>query len=381
MKSFFFLLISSFSALAQAQAPAPSSAPAPVPNGILEVRGEAGPQQIFARVKAVSCSSPTDRVLKSGVTTQKRNCSAPVYLDLNAPTEIPAGKYIVGFENTIYPGFVEVKASETTSLDLVKIQMTGTLAKEQKLRVYRDFSSLVEQKKIYFSLFYTGRQFFKLTNRYSFGDYYLTDGGQVDSIQFRNFDYCQAMGPTSQPREQVTMICDSWNHGKSMLDMADLFKFESLPEFEGQFQEAIVSEPGDVQAVRHLKHLVSAPFLGSDFISVFPGVYRVSVDGKPSVKSIRIATAGLIENYEDTDLSRDLRTSIPDPKTTTPVVTDQESTDKDQTPLSAAATCSTANSWRTELRSYCTSDRQEGCDRTQALKCEVLRLDLRFRKY
>lgn len=335
--------------------------------GSLQVNGTAGPTQHFSKVKVQRCDNPSDRVLKfkgKDVHVLKRNCENAIYLNLNTATPLKAGQYIVGFENSLYPGFIVVHENEKTQLDLIKINISDALKgaevpADARLRVYRDFSSLIEQKKIYFQYFYSGKHFFKLTNRYSFGDYYLMDSSRIDSVQFRNFDYCSSLAAVAEAREHVQYICAAFNSGRSMMDLSDLFRFETAAEYEGQFQELNVGAPGDVQPLRHAKHLVSAPLTVNDFVSVFPGVYRISLDGKTAFKSVRVDTAAQ-ESYADKDL----------------VLT--ETTDEEI----EVKTCDSKTSmWKTEMRSYCSNDKVEGCDRNQAQVCHPIDLDLKFRRY
>ncbi len=362
------------------------AAAAQVASGQLTIRGELGPSQKFALVKAQRCEKPTVKSRNSKLipSVLQRNCQAPVYFELNTPTSLPVGQYLLGFENTIYPGLVEVQADTNVTFDLEKIEIPAAFSKEKQVRVYRDFSALVEQRKIYLSIYYTGAHFFRLT-KYSFGDFYLTSKLERDYFQIRTFKPCANLWSYQGLRAHAKFVCNTWNNAKSMMEMADLYRFDPAGgPTEGTFQEALYFEPGDIQAVKHGKYLVSVPFEPSSFVSVFPGVYRISVDGK-NIPSIRVETAPIIENYPDEDLNRELR---PIGKLVDVSPEFQNAMSPDQQAQSAVTDtssqnfekCDTARVWRTESRSYCSSDKAEGCDRQQAQKCEVMNLDLRFRK-
>lgn len=330
--------------------------------GKILVLGEAGPSQLFAKIKAQRCDRPTLKNLRNGQITQQKNCAAPIYFNLGTTVELATGKYILGFENSIFPGLVEITSGKLRQLQLTRLDIPSSLQNEKRVRFYRDFSSLTEQRKIYFSHYFTGRHFFRLTNQYSFGDYYITDGQRYDNVQWRSFELCSSINSFSELREQAKLVCNTWNRAKSMIELSDLFKFESISsEFEGTFQEAAIAEPGDIQAVRHLRHLVAAPLAPGEFVSVFPGIYRVVADG--SSRSLRMTTPDLEETYDPADNA--LKFEPEDPILE----------------LANRNECLKSSIWRTELRSYCTSDKLEGCDRMTAKKCDSLKIDLRFRKY
>lgn len=363
------LLLVSISGFAQTPPTTAATAVRPaVPvrlSGSMQVNGEAGPTQLYGRVKVQRCDKPTEKKSRSGSLTLQRNCDAPLYFNLNTAQSMPVGTYLVGFEDSIYPGFVTVDADRTTALDLIKVQVPAAATPAQanlKYRIYRDFTTLTEQKKIYFQIYYTGKHFFKLTSRYSFGDYYLTDGQRPDNVQWRTLDLCSSISGYGEAREQAKFVCQSWNNAKSMMDMADLYKFETSNSFDGQYQEAWITEPGDVQAIRHMRHLVSAPLAAGDFVSVFPGAYKILSEGRNAVAT-KLNTGVVTESYSADDLSRVF------------------AADPDTTPEEAAIACTTADMWRTDQRSYCTSDKAEGCDRTTAKACVPLNIDMRFRKY
>jgi hypothetical protein len=343
--------------------------------GTLEVRGEAGNTQMFATVKAQRCDRPIPRKkTNSNQSSLVRSCDQPIYFDLNQEQTLPAGNYILGFENSIYPGLVKIEASSPAVVYLTKIEVPRQFSNEKKLKVFRDFSSLIEQRKIYLEMYFSGKHFFKLTSSYSFGDYYMADDQRADNIQWRTPDLCKAIKSMKDLREHAKFVCDSWNNAKSMADMADIYKFETTAELEGMFQEAWMTEPGDIQAIRHSKHLVAAPMTSADFVSVMPGVYRILPDRK-GAKSIQIRSENISENYSAEDLSRDL------PVKDIASISSQETTETEEADIDPATSCPLAKIWRTESRSYCVTDNAEGCDRITAKQCQPMRIDIRLRKY
>lgn len=242
--------------------------------GTLTVRGEAGPSQIFRQVKAARCN---------GVV---RTCSSVEYFDLNQAKRLAAGQYILGFENSIYPGWVVVRAGQNVVLDLVKLQVPSSLSKESQVRVFRDFDSEIERNKLFFVQFNMARPLFRLS-QYNFGDLYLASPGMTD-VTFRlNYDICNSFKTKNSENEEAVEICLAAAQAKGWRDMSALFKFEGKDHMErnlpkGHYVQNLVSEAGDRRQILMRRQLVSAPIRGSDFVSVFPGEYRFLSDAKGS---------------------------------------------------------------------------------------------------
>ena len=119
--------------------------------GSLTVMGQAGPMQYLGQVIAQKCDVPEASVnAKTAMRKLVKKCDAPVKFSLNTVQNLENGNYIVGFENTIYPGFVQIAAGSNVQIQLQKITIPSSLAKEKNLRIFRDTGSLVEQKKVYF---------------------------------------------------------------------------------------------------------------------------------------------------------------------------------------------------------------------------------------
>ncbi len=248
------------------------SAGAQASMGTLTVRGEAGPSQIFRQVKAAKCSGMI------------RSCSNVEYFDLNQKKTLPSGQYILGFENSIYPGWVVVRAGQNVEIDLVKIPVPTKLSKEAVVRVFRDFDSDIEKNKQYFVQFYMARPLFRLS-QYNFGDLYLASPGMTDVTLRINYDICNTFKTKNSENEDAVEICLAAAQAKDWRDMSALFKFTGRDHMErelqkGQYLQNLVSEAGDRRQILMRRQLVSAPFRGSDFVSVFPGQYRFLSDAK-----------------------------------------------------------------------------------------------------
>jgi hypothetical protein len=309
--------------------------------GSLRVEGERGKFQLFAKIKALRCSTET-----------RGQCDPAVFFDLNETKGVPAGSYLLGFENTIYPELVEIRAGETRTIYLEKLSVPSGI-KGTKIRVYRDFSSLVEQKKMYLTMFYKNRHFFRL-DKENFGDLYLTGSWDRDFVQRFTYEMCPAMMEWKDEAKAATSpialaVCRAWTSASKPQDLRELFNFAE----DGTFEEMWVTAPGDAFPTKHPRYLVSAPIGESDFVSVFPGSYRFQGEtskGKPG-KAV-IVKAGRVLSEVTSEFSLNSDTTL--------------------NSMDSTNDCSNALSWKTEQRAYCKRDSQEGCNRSQAKTCESL---------
>lgn len=250
-----------FAGIAQAQA-----------TGSLQVNGQAGKFQIMQKVKAVRCD-----------TAKRGACDDPVFFNLNTPQAVPEGTYIVGFENSINPEMVRVTAGQATNLNLERVAVPATV-KGQKIRVYRDFSSTVEQNKILMSMYYMKRHFFRL-DKENFGDLYLTGAWERDFVQRFSYNVCSRLKDFYNASDEAKEVCASVTQAKSPAGLAAMYVFNN----DGTFTENWVTEPGDVIPSKHPRYLVSAPMTDQDSVAVFPGVYKVQADGG---KAVIVKTGG-----------------------------------------------------------------------------------------
>jgi hypothetical protein len=252
--------------------------------GGLQVNGQAGKLQLFQRVKAVRCD-----------TTQRGVCDAPIYLNLNQAASAAEGSYIVGFENSLYPGLVNVRAGQTTTLNLEQVAIPPTV-KGAKIRIYRDMSSDVEQKKIMLSMYWMKRHFFRV-EKGNFGDLYLTGSWERDFVQRFNYDTCATIASldlTNAESKAAKTVCAAWNGAKSEDDLAPLYEFNA----DGTMVENWVMFPGDVFPTTHPRYLVSAPMSEQDFVAVFPGAYKIQAEGKGmQAVTVRPGLAATQQNF------------------------------------------------------------------------------------
>lgn len=231
--------------------------------GALQVNGQAGRYQIFQKVKAVRCA------------TEKRGvCDAPVFFDLNKTQSLAAGSYLVGFENSMYPDFVTVEAGQTVTLNLETIRVPSQV-RGSKIRVYRDFSTAVEQKKILLSMFTMNRHFFRLDQE-NFGDLYLAGSWERDFVQRFTYEICSKIENYGNADSTAVSLCKSWNSATDASALKDFYRFAD----DGTFEEMWVTFPGDVIPSKHPRYLVSTPIGEQDFVAVFPGSYKLQGEGK-----------------------------------------------------------------------------------------------------
>lgn len=304
--------------------------------GALQVIGQAGPQQLFQKVKAVRCNF-----------NQRGACEAPIFLELNQSLAVPAGNYLVGFENSLYPDVVKVAGGATTTLTLERINIPPQV-RGQKIRVYRDFSSLVEQKKIYLTMFAMNSHFFRL-DKDTFNELYLAGSWERDFVQRFTYGACPDTLKKEQndevPRNAIS-ICQSWVNAQAPSDLREIYNFAE----DGTFKEMWITFPGDVIPSKHPRYLVSAPLTERDFVAVFPGVYKVQAEGK-NMPAVSVKVGDVSQNAAAQIFSLNTKSSF----------------------ISLnAEDCSTARLWKTDSRAYCTNDQLDGCDRATAAQCEPM---------
>lgn len=234
--------------------------------GQLQVNGQAGKFQIFQKVKAVRCE-----VNKRGV------CDAAVFFDLNKPQSLPQGSYLVGFENSLHGGLVEIRAGSTTQLQLHKLTVPAEV-RGQRIRLTRDLTSTIEQRKILQSMYYMNRHFFRLEKQ-NFGDLYLTGAWDRDFVQRFNYDICPKLSSIGKVEAVAQKICNIWNNATSPEGLTGLIEVSSA----GVLTENWVMAPGDVFPSVHPQYLVATPVSEGESVAVFAGVYKAQSDEKGSV--------------------------------------------------------------------------------------------------
>lgn len=240
-----------------------ASAPEGVSSGALQVNGTPGKFQIFQKVRAVRCDM-----------SKRGACDAPLILDLNKAQSIPAGDYLVGFENSMYPGVVTIQPGQATVLNLETVRVPSGV-RGQKVRIYRDLSEGIEQQKIFMEMFVMNHHFNRL-EKDNFGDLYLAGAWERDYVQRFTYELCPKLDLYGEVPVEAKDVCAAWNTAKTASDLSPLFQFNS----DGTMQELWVTHPGDVISSKHPRYLVSVPMTDSDFVAVFPGAYKVQADGK-----------------------------------------------------------------------------------------------------
>lgn len=242
--------------------------------GTIVVKGDASPFQIFNRVKAVKCSPS---VSNGTIIANKKSCTDTVYFGINEPKALTVGFYILGFENSIYPGFVQVSAGEEKTINLQKISIPGNGV----AKVYRNLSSSVEQKKMMFTQFQLGKAFFSLAT-YDFGDLYLRKFPLKDLMPNIEYSYCESVSENDDP--QAKSLCRALD-AKTFIAMKEFFEFNS----DSTHAEYVPRTPGDAFKYTFDRLLVSAPTVGAEsFVNVFPGEYTIetSIGGKTSKSNV-----------------------------------------------------------------------------------------------
>lgn len=248
--------------------------------GTLQVVGQAGPSQLFAKVVAIRC----DRY-------RRGSCEEPVNFDLNVDQPLRAGSYILGFENSVNPGWVEIKAGQKVTINLAQVAVPQALQGETQVKIFRDLTSITEQNKIQWLAFYLGHQIFPLAE-YDFGDLYLASANHRDVTSRLGADLCPRLGNYADATSEARELCQTFMYAQRKEQMSAFFEFQS----DGTVLEQWISAPGDTFQVKLGRHLVSAPIRGTEFVAVFPGAYRAL--GTTQKNSVRFTTTGQIsENY------------------------------------------------------------------------------------
>ena len=229
--------------------------------GQIFISGEAGPSQLFSRVYAFRCESEN-----------RGSCGSqgPIIIELNQKTEIDDGIYLFGFENSVYPELVRIQGSQMVQIFLVKLTVPTALKKMNSILVSRNFAQTNEMEKYYWSLHLLKKPMFRLSLLGTSG-LYLSGAHQREVVQRLTYDYCEKSEKVIAGfSEDAQKICEAWN-SQTISRISEIIKFNS--DNQG-LSEQWVTHPGDITRVDHLRHLVSAPIKGNEFVSVFPGSYR-----------------------------------------------------------------------------------------------------------
>jgi murein L,D-transpeptidase YcbB/YkuD len=282
--------------------------------GSLLVSGEAGPTQLFSYVKAIPCKVVKTKVQRASCQPEKALAVA-----LNVESKLPFGSYILGFENSIYPGFVKI-SQKLQKLKLEKIQMAEFENRRNSAayRVIRDFSEPLEKNKNVFQTYYAQQPIFALA-QYSFGGLYLKGSLQKDVSSRLSYRACESAVKIRSLSEEARTLCESAKVN-SLTPSKEFFAVNKVnKKADGTFTEKWVSDDVmDVVVVKHPYHLVAAPLKFGEFVAVFPGSYRlIDEEGKviqkfdSEAKDVPVDFKVLFKdsefkNNDDSDRSQDL---------------------------------------------------------------------------
>lgn len=358
--------------------------------GTVLLRGTPSPAQRFNRGKLIRCDV---RFIGGGQFAATRNaCDTqnPVYLPISTPGQdqplsVAPGSYILGFENSVYPGFVQVKAGETLAIDLQQIPVPDG----GNVKIYRDLNSLTEEVKMYFTTYVLGEPVFKLAE-YSFGDLYIKSFGTRDGAVALDYKVCER-SKLPKLTTKGERLCKAYNMG-TFLMLTEMFNFNA----NGSFVQYEIGAQGKPYPYTFGRLLVAKRTNAqtAPFVNVLPGQYVIEVtDAKGAVStrstgpvgSINPANAlamniGWLPAASQLKMNGTAAINVPqavDPAADTNAPSDAllaqaDADDNAGEYVDKSATCSSARMWRTDLRAYCTSDATPGCARSAAKVCEPM---------
>ncbi len=246
-------------------------------NGNLLVSGNASEFQLFNRVKAVRCE-PSES--NGSLIANRKSCKETSYFAINETRSLTPGYYILGFENSIYPGFIKIGAGESVTIALQPILISG----DGIAKIYRNLGSSTEQKKLFFTQFQLAKSMFSLAN-YDFGDLYLRKFPLEDVMPNIEYSFCDS-GFSGDLDPQARGLCNGYN-SISFTGMKVFFEFNA----DSTHNQYVPRIPGDAFRYSFERLLVSAPTSGAgSFVNVFPGDYTIetTVGGKTSKSNVSL---------------------------------------------------------------------------------------------
>lgn len=329
--------------------------------GFLQIEGVVSDAAIVGKAKAIRCSM---HLYSGGVGIKKDGCDFrnPYILELNQNYSLPEGLYLVGYENTIYPGLVEVRENQNTNLQLNQVSIGNEFAGKQ-VKMYRDFAHPIEQKKIMLTHYGLGRSFFLMTENE--GEYQLRIPFFKEILGHIDYRGCEIVAKRSAKessfrieRSDSIRICKSMLSANTFLDYREVFDFSE----EGMFTEMWVNPVGDLYKFKHKKHMVSQSLQAGDVIYLFSGAYKISTNDKTAISVI----VGDIENTQFGVESLPQVQELVHQNAETFSMSPGLELEAEKPP----GVCSTQTTlWKTENRAYCRSDSQAGCSRVAAKMC------------
>ncbi len=306
----------------------------------VSITGELGPTQLFGNVVAVRCAVMPYKGCVD-LDADGNEAREEFHFSLNQEVKIPEGYYIVGAENTMLPGWLEVKCKEDlfdgcepVVVNLEKISIPEDLAQSDEVFVYRDLTSIVEQNKILSQSFHNGQALIKETP-ISAKNFYVPGLNQMDVVQRLNTDFCNSIngGSVRDVAPEVAKYCSGLSRVIGMAEYIELpvevenertegtsdqvrsskamkvFQFpkdDSQGQAANQWSQRWVGAPGNWIDFSHRRYLVAAPLFPRNippekrFVAVLPGQYRIlAVNSEGSaVGQAKVRTENIDENYE-----------------------------------------------------------------------------------
>lgn len=348
--------------------------------------------QRFNRGKLIACQT---KPVGSTFAAVRNSCDVnnPIYLPLSLPgqdrvTSVPAGMYILGFENSMSNGFVTVYPGQVTTVELQKIAVPPG----GQVKIYRDMTSNLEQSKLFFSTYTMNESLFALA-QWDFGDLYVKpDMGIENGARAISYKFCEGRLP--ELTVKGSRLCKAWNQG-SFMSIMEMFDFEPLlgrdkngryfqiQSSVGGFRQYEVLSPGRPFGYRFGRQLVAKQTTSSQaqFVNVLPGRYMIEVvdgNGRASYNAVSVGDQSTNMGWMPSPLALKLDGSTI--SAAPPATTDVNGTvisntsispeDDDGDFVNPNETCQSSKMWRTEKRAYCHSDATEGCNRRTAQLCE-----------
>ena len=329
--------------------------------GFLQIEGIVSDASVVGKAKAVRCEI---QLYSQGKGIKKDGCdyNNPFILELNQNYALPDGTYIVGYENSIYPGLVEVRENQTTHLTLNEVEI-GSEFTGQSVKMYRDFAHPIEQKKIMMTHFGLGRSFFLMTENEEEFQLRIPFFKEVlAQIDYKGCELVMSRAAKESTfrveRQDSIRICHSVVNAMTMLDFREVFDFNE----DGSFVEMWVNRVGDLYKFKHKKHLVSQTLQAGDKVYLFSGAYKLSTDGKKSISVI----VGDVEEARFGIESLAAAPQVISQNQENFSIVDGFEVEEFKAPGACHAQTVL---WKTESRAYCRADSQAGCSRVAAKSC------------
>lgn len=279
------------------------------------LQGELGPTQLFGVGTMIRCSvKPYKGCVDAEAKGIEEREEFPVRI--NRPMLVPEGYYLLGFENSRYPGWFHVKCEPLDEgecapqvLSLKKIFLSEKISQASVVVVTRDISQDIEQNKFLADQFYNGHSLFKEAAYGTWG-FYLPGVNQFDVVQRlkndfcfkldRNekdispevLDYCLSLrdGLTLEQFENLPVAASLFN-AEGTNDQVDalrslkLFNFKMKPTNQsplGEWTQSWITKPGAWLEFPQRPYLVASPLFPQNlsrekqFVSVLPGAYKIT---------------------------------------------------------------------------------------------------------